>query len=138
LSPSGKQFTNELAETYAKKYSDIIIICGRYEGIDARIKKIFKTVDITIGNYVTTGGELPAMILIDVISRRIHGVLGNFESREEARASSSEMYTRPEVFTHDGKRYSVPKVLLSGDHKKIEAWRADDKRKGGVKVGELI
>lgn len=134
LSPSGAEFTNAAAENYSKKYSDIIIICGRYEGIDARIKKIFKMTDITVGNYITTGGELPAMILIDVIARRIPGVLGNFDSREESRASSRDVYTRPEVFVHNGKKYTVPKVLVSGDHKKIEEWRDSETRKGGVKV----
>lgn len=133
LSPSGTQFTNAMATDYTKKYSDIVIICGRYEGIDARIKKIFKTVDITVGPFVTTGGELPAMVMIDVIARQIPGVLGKFESREESRIASSDSYTRPEVLEYKGKKYKVPPVLLSGDHKKIDEWRASEERKGGHK-----
>ena len=125
LSPSGTQFTNEIASASVKKYSDIIIICGRYEGIDARIKKIFKMEEFSIGPFVTTGGELPAMIMIDCIARQIDGVLGNFNSREESRVSSSDVYTRPEVVEFKGKKYRVPKVLTSGDHKKIEAWRKE-------------
>lgn len=123
LSPSGKQFDNSYAEKTSKKYSDIIIICGRYEGIDVRVKKIFKAQDITIGPYTLTGGELPAMVLLDTISRRIPGVLGTHESVEELRIASSEAYTRPEVLEYKGKKYKVPKVLLSGNHQKIEEWR---------------
>ncbi|MCF7864884.1 MAG: tRNA (guanosine(37)-N1)-methyltransferase TrmD [Candidatus Pacebacteria bacterium] len=131
LAPSGEQFTNTLGTTYAKEYSDIIVICGRYEGIDARIKKVFKMVDITVGPFVTTGGELPAMIMIDVIARQIPGVLGNFDSREESRASSRDSYTRPEVLMYKGKKYKVPEVLLSGNHKLIDEWRVSEERKGG-------
>lgn len=123
FSPSGKNFTTEYAKNSVKKYTDIIFICGRYEGIDARIDKIFKTENISIGDYVLTGGELPAMVLIDSISRQIKGVLGKFESLEEERISSSEVYTRPEVLKYKNKNYKVPKVLLSGDHKKIEEWK---------------
>jgi tRNA (guanine37-N1)-methyltransferase len=132
LAPSGEQFTNELGTTYAKEYSDIIVICGRYEGIDARIKSVFKMTDITVGPFVTTGGELPAMIMIDVIARQIPGVLGNFDSREESRASSRDAYTRPETLEFRGKKYKVPEVLLSGNHKLIDEWRASEERKGGV------
>jgi len=121
--PSGKKFTTEYAKTAAKKYTDLILICGRYEGIDARVQKILKAEEISIGDYVVTGGELPAMILIDSISRQIKGVLGKFESLEEERISSSEFYTRPEKLVYKGKSYKVPKVLLSGDHKKIEEWK---------------
>lgn len=123
LNPSGTQFTNETAASAASTYSDIIIICGRYEGIDARVKQMFKMVDISVGPFVTTGGELPAMIMIDAISRHIPGVLGNFDSREEFRASSSDVYTRPEVVVFKGKNYRVPKILLSGHHAKIDTWK---------------
>lgn len=132
LAPSGTPFTNELGTLYAKKYTDIIIICGRYEGIDERVKKVFKTVDITVGPWVTTGGELPAMIVIDVMARQIPGVLGSFDSREESRPASREIYTRPEVLEYKGKKLRVPSVLLSGDHKKIDEWRISQERKGGV------
>ena len=123
LSPSGKQFTNEYAKKVSKKYKNIIIVSGRYEGIDVRVKKIFKTEDISIGPFVLTGGELPAMLMIDTIARQVEGVLGNFDSVEEHRISSSEVYTRPEVFEYKGKKYSVPKILLSGHQAKIEEWK---------------
>jgi len=121
--PSAEKFDTRIAKTFAKKYTDIIMICGRYEGIDARVDKILKTKKLSIGDYVLTGGEIPAMILVDSISRQIEGVLGNFDSREEERVSSSEVYTRPEVLIHNKKKYSVPKVLLSGNHKDIEVWK---------------
>jgi tRNA (guanine37-N1)-methyltransferase len=123
LSPGGAQFDTELATKFSKKYTDIVIVCGRYEGIDARVKKVFKMIDVSVGPWVTTGGELPALIMIDVMSRQIEGVLGKFESREESRISSSSVYTRPEVFIYKGKKYKVPKVLLSGNHKEIDNWR---------------
>src|ERR1035437_9195240 len=128
FSPSGKKFDTAYAKNSVKKYTDIILISGRYEGIDARVKKIFKAEDISIGDYVLTGGELPAMVLVDCISRQIEGVLGKIESLEENRVSSSEVYTRPEVLNFKGKNYKVPKVLLSGDHKKIEEWKAKTKK----------
>ncbi len=123
FAPGGKKFDTSYAKTVSKKYTDIILICGRYEGIDARVKKILKAEEISIGDYVLTGGEIPAMILIDSISRQIEGVLGNFDSREEERVASSEVYTRPEVLEFKGKKYKVPSVLLSGNHKLIEKWR---------------
>ncbi len=123
FSPAGKQFTNTYAKTLSQKYKDIILISGRYEGIDARVKKILKAEEVSIGDYVLTGGEVPAMVLIDAISRQIPGVLGKEASIEENRISSSEMYTRPEILEWKGKKYRVPKVLLTGDHKKIDAWR---------------
>ena len=123
LSPAGKQFDTNYAKEVVKKFTDIIIICGRYEGIDSRIKKIFKTEEISIGPFVLTGGELPAMIIADCMARQVEGVLGNFDSREEERVSSSEMYTRPEVLTYKKKKYKVPAVLLSGNHAKIDEWR---------------
>ncbi len=123
FSPSGEKFTTAYAKTSAKKYTDIIMLCGRYEGIDARVAKILKAQDVSIGDYVLTGGELPAMVLIDSISRQIPGVLGKFESLEEERISSSEFYTRPEVLEYKNKKHRVPKVLLSGDPKKIDEWK---------------
>lgn len=125
FSPSGKKFTTQYAKQAVKKYTDIILISGRYEGIDARVQKILKAQELSIGDYVLTGGELPAMVLIDSISRQILGVLGQYESLEEERVSSSEVYTRPEVLKWKNKNYKVPKVLLSGNHKKIEEWKKD-------------
>ncbi len=123
LSPAGKNFENKIAEEISKKYKDIIIISGRYEGIDERVNKVFKTEKISVGPYVLTGGELGAMIMIDVISRQVSGVLGNDFSLEERRISSNEVYTRPEIFKYKNKSYKVPKVLLKGHHQKIEDWK---------------
>ncbi len=127
FSPRGAQFTNESATKLAKKYKHVILVCGRYEGIDARVRKVFKMESISVGPFVLTGGELPAMIVADVISRQIPGVLGNFDSLEERRASTDQVYTRPEVFTYKGKNYRVPKILLSGHQAKIEEWKKKQK-----------
>ena len=127
LSPTGKQFNNSYAEKVSKKYTDIIIICGRYEGIDERVRKIFKAEQISIGLYVLTGGELPAMVILDTVARRIPGVLGKIESVEENRISSSQVYTRPEILVYKNKKYRVPKILISGHHKKIEEWKSKKK-----------
>lgn len=123
FSPSGKQFDTKYSKNISKKHTDIVFVCGRYEGIDARVKKVFKMEEVSVGPFILTGGELPAMLLIDSISRQVKGVLGSFDSLEESRASSPDVYTRPEVLEYKGKKYKVPKVLLSGDHKKIEDWK---------------
>jgi tRNA (guanine37-N1)-methyltransferase len=129
FTPTGKQFDNKIAADLAKKNNQLILICGRYEGIDERVKKViqdtrYKVQEISIGPYVLTGGELAAMVLIDAVSRQIKGVLGKCESLEEKRFGvGTPVYTRPEVFKHKGKTYQVPKVLLSGNHKKIDEWR---------------
>lgn len=143
LSPSGTQFDTAMAKKIAgtstvraKKSAanaknsaskNIIIICGRYEGIDARVKKVFKTTEISVGPFVLTGGELPAMIMIDCIARQVEGVLGSFDSLEESRISSPDVYTRPEVLVYKGKSLKVPKILLSGHQKKIEEWKLGKK-----------
>jgi len=127
-SPGGKKFTTDIAKNSVEKYKDIIIICGRYEGIDSRIKKIFEMEDISIGDYVLTGGELPTLVIMDTISRQVKGVLGNELSREEDRISSSDVYTRPESFKYKGKIYDVPKVLLNGNHADIDSWRAENRK----------
>jgi tRNA (guanine37-N1)-methyltransferase len=131
LSPSGELFTTDYAKQSVKNFTDIIFISGRYEGIDARVVTILskqKTkaivfAQVSIGNFVLTGGELPAMVMIDCMARQIPGVLGNFDSREEERISSSEIYTRPELLEWNKKKYKVPEVLLSGDHKKMNEWK---------------
>lgn len=120
---TGKQFTNEYARTAVKKSEDFILICGRYEGIDARVRKIFKAEELSIGPYILTGGELPALVVIDAMARQLPGVLGKFASVEEERVASSEVYTRPEVLEYKGKKYRVPAVLLSGHHQKMEEWK---------------
>jgi tRNA (guanine37-N1)-methyltransferase len=123
MSPRGKIFDQAYAKTLAKSYDDIVLIAGRYEGIDARVKKTLHAEEVSVGPYVLTGGELPALTIIDAVSRNIEGVLGTGESLEGNRIASGEMYTRPEVLTHKGKKYHIPKVLLGGNHKEIEEWR---------------
>ncbi|MDP1625147.1 MAG: tRNA (guanosine(37)-N1)-methyltransferase TrmD [bacterium] len=127
FSPSGVQFDTSYAKSAAKKYDHIIFVCGRYEGIDARVKKMFKMEDVSVGPYVLTGGELPAMVMIDCIARQVEGVLGSFDSREEERVASPDVYTRPEIVAYKGKKYRVPKILLSGNHAEIEKWRGGQK-----------
>jgi tRNA (guanine37-N1)-methyltransferase len=124
LSPGGKQFDTPLAKEYVQDFTDIIIVCGRYEGIDARIKEVFLMDDISIGPFVITGGELGAMIMIDCMARQVEGVLGDFNSREEERIASHDVYTRPEVINYKKKKYPIPEVLKSGNHKAIDDWRA--------------
>jgi tRNA (guanine37-N1)-methyltransferase len=127
FSPSGKQFTNKDADTFAKKYTDIVLVCGRYEGIDERAKKIIKTLapvkEFAVGEAVYTGGEVPALAIVDAVTRRLPGVLGKDASVEERRVASSAVYTRPETISYKGKNYKVPKVLQTGHHAKIDAWR---------------
>lgn len=127
FSPSGTQFTNVYAKQLVTKYTDVVLVAGRYEGIDARVKKIFKAEDVSVGPFVLTGGEVPAMIVVDACARQIEGVLGKFESVEETRTASPEVYTRPEVLKWKERNYRVPAVLLGGDHKKIEEWRKEKK-----------
>lgn len=118
----GRPLTNAYAKALSK-YKDVIIVCGRYEGIDVRIKKILKAQEVSVGPYILTGGEVPALAIIDATARQIPGVLGKFESLEEGRVASHDVYTRPEAFVHKGKKYRVPKVLLSGHHAKMDAWK---------------
>jgi len=126
FTPGGKEFTNAEADKLAK-YDDIVLIAGRYEGIDERAVKILKTIapvkKYSTGSYVLTGGELPAMTMVDVLTRRLPGVLGKDESIEERRISAHEVYTRPETVKWKGKKYRVPKVLQTGNHADIDEWR---------------
>ena len=107
------------------------MICGHYEGVDARVQKILKAKKVSVGPYVLTGGELPAATLIDAISRFVPGVLGKSESLEASRVSSPEVYTRPETLLWKGKKYKVPEVLKSGHHAKIDEWKKSRKNLGG-------
>lgn len=125
LTPQGKLFDYQMAKKLSKKRG-LILLCGRYEGIDERIRTLCVDEEISIGNYVLTGGELPAMVLIDAVTRLLPGALGNEDSAHEdsfteALEGKKEYphYTRPPVF----KKLKVPPVLLTGDHKKIAAWR---------------
>ena len=106
----------------------IVFICGHYEGIDARVQKILKAKKVSVGPYVLTGGELPAATVIDAVARFVPGVLGKAESLEASRVSSPEVYTRPETLVWKGKKYRVPKVLLSGHHGEINEWK--NKKRG--------
>lgn len=124
----GALFDEAMAQKLAKK-KDIVFISGHYEGVDARVQKITKAKKVSVGPYVLTGGELPAATMIDAIARHIPGVLGKSESLEASRVSSPDVYTRPEVLEWKGKKYKVPKVLLSGNHAEIEKWKKE-KRQG--------
>jgi tRNA (guanine37-N1)-methyltransferase len=143
FSAKGKKYTQKDVRRFAK-YDNLILICGRYEGVDERVTKYIADEEISIGDYVLTGGEIPAMIVVDSVSRLIPGVLGNPKSLDNEsfsmgvhlrRASADAkfsceiedfekiceypQYTKPEVFN----KWKVPKVLLSGNHKEIENWR---------------
>lgn len=127
FSPAGKQFTNKDADTLAK-YDDVVLVCGRYEGIDERAKKILKTMapmkEFAVGEAVYTGGEIPALAIVDATTRRLPGVLGKDASVEERRIASSAVYTRPETIEYKKKKYKVPAVLRTGHHAKIDTWRS--------------
>lgn len=122
----GKPLTNAYAKSLAKE-KEVIIVCGRYEGIDSRAKKVLKAEEVSVGPYILTGGEVPALAIIDATARQIKGVLGKFESLEEGRVASHEIYTRPEVLIYKGKKYRVPKVLLSGHRANIDLWKQKKK-----------
>lgn len=127
-SAKGDVFSQKHARTYSN-YEALIIICGHYEGIDERVKEYIADDEVSIGKFVLTGGELPAMVITDAVVRLIHGVLGNHhslteESFKEDNYTESPQYTRPAVFIDDnGQELKVPEVLLSGHHKEIEEFR---------------
>jgi len=126
-----------------------VFICGRYEGVDARVEK-FVDEKICIGPYVVTGGELPTAIIIDAVSRMVPGVVGKEESILNESFSKQKIpdsrfpipdsylehphYTRPEVLIWKGKKYTVPKVLLEGNHKKISEWKKDKSKYKSIKI----
>lgn len=124
LTPQGTVFKQSMAKELARE-EDLIFLCGHYEGIDERVLEEIVTDYISIGDYVLTGGELPALVLMDAISRMVPGVLGNSDSGESESHSNYLLeypqYSRPEMW--NGK--SVPPVLLSGDHAKVEEWRLE-------------
>ena len=124
LTPQGNTFQQEMAKDYAKE-EDLVLLCGHYEGIDERVLEEIVTDYVSIGDYVLTGGELPAMVMVDAISRMVPGVLANDESGTtesfEGNLLEYPQYSRPEDWM--GKK--VPAVLLSGDHAKVEAWRRE-------------
>lgn len=122
-SPQGKPFNQRMAELMAASKTGLIFICGRYEGIDERVIGQMVDEEISIGDYVLTGGELAAMTIIDAIARLIPGVLGNNESAQEDSFSNDRLeyaqFTRPDIFDE----ISVPEVLVSGNHERIRQWR---------------
>lgn len=125
----GKKFNQTEAHRLAK-YSQLIFICGRYEGVDERVAQYVADEEISMGDFVLAGGELPAAIVIEAVSRLIPGVLGKLESLEENKGSYP-VYTKPETMklkTKNSKLKTakVPEVLLSGNHKKIDAWRQEN------------
>ncbi len=128
LSPRGTRFTQRVAERLVK-HDRIVFICGRYEGVDQRVTDHLIDEEISIGDYVLTGGELPALTVLDAVSRLVPGVIGKEASiMEESHSIEGFIehphYTRPEVFSpKKGVSWKVPDVLLSGDHKKVAEWR---------------
>jgi tRNA (guanine37-N1)-methyltransferase len=124
LCPQGKMLNQKIAKRLAK-FKQLILICGHYEGVDERVRQYLAAEEISIGDYVLTGGELPAMVLVDSVVRLLPGVLGdknslNFESFE-SNLLEYPHYTRPAKF----RDMSVPRILLSGDHEQIEIWRKE-------------
>lgn len=125
VTPQGKTFNQEMANEFAKE-EDLIFLCGHYEGVDERALELTCTDFVSIGDYVLTGGELPAVILIDAIARLVPGVLNNSDSAAGESFSDGLLeypqYTRPEFY--EGMR--VPEILLSGNHAKIEKWKLEE------------
>ena len=123
MSPQGTPFTQQRARTMASELDRLILVCGRYEGVDERVREFLVDEEISIGDYVLTGGELPAMVILDAVSRLVPGVLGSSVSALEdsfsAGALEHPQYTKPPVF----RGHAVPEVLLSGNHAEIARWR---------------
>ncbi|MDD7183010.1 tRNA (guanosine(37)-N1)-methyltransferase TrmD [Peptostreptococcus porci] len=128
LSPKGRVFNQKIAKSLSLE-NDIIFLCGHYEGVDQRIIDLIVTDEISIGDYVLTGGELPALVMIDSIARLVPGVLNRSESHEDESFENDLLeypqYTRPRSFNG----LEVPEVLLSGNHKKIDEWRSEESQK---------
>lgn len=139
FSASGKTYKQKDAQRLGKYYDNIILICGRYEGVDARVAKYISDEEVSIGEYVLTGGEIPAMVLVDSVTRLLPGVLGNKESLlEESHNQENSLeypqYTKPAEFKpivnkiSKTKNWKVPPILLSGNHLKIKEWRNDNQK----------
>jgi tRNA (guanine37-N1)-methyltransferase len=124
LTPQGRRFTQTVARELAK-HDWIVLICGRYEGVDERVRQFLATDEISIGDYVLTGGELPALVLIDAVTRLLPGVLGDPGATLDDSHSDGLLeyphYTRPANF----RGHAVPEVLLSGNHAQVERWRRE-------------
>ena len=133
FSAKGKTFTQANAQRLSK-YKRLVLICGRYEGVDERVAKYFADEELSIGDYILTGGEIPAMVVVDAVTRLIPGVLGNIESaKTESHSEKGIMeypqYTKPKEF----RGMKVPEVLLSGNHQKIDQWRKKQSAKHSQK-----
>jgi len=128
FTPRGEKFNQQIAYKLSK-LDQIIFICGRYEGVDERVAQKIADMELSIGDYDLMGGELPAMVAVETISRLVNGVLGKPQLLKERISKSGgfleyAQYTRPEIFEPiKGKKWKVPEVLLSGNHKKIEEWK---------------
>lgn len=124
LTPQGKKFNQRLARKLAKN-KHLILICGRYEGVDERIRQYLTTEEVSIGDYVLSGGEIPALVLVDALVRLVPGVLGHGQSNQTESFSQNLLeypqYTRPATF----KQKKVPQVLISGNHQEINKWRKE-------------
>lgn len=124
MTPQGEQFDQQMARQLTAK-KEFIFLCGHYKGIDERVREFLATREISIGDYILTGGELPAMVVVDAVVRLLPGVIGDFDSARsdsfERRLLDCPYYTRPENFRGMG----VPEVLLSGNHAEIEKWRKE-------------
>ena len=141
FNPKGKKFTQAMAREWGK-LDQLVMICGRYEGIDERVMTDVADEEISIGDYVLFGGEVPAMVVMEAITRLLPGAIGKQESlKDESFNDAGEMgkeqltkfieyphYTRPEVVVVKKRKITVPDVLLSGDHKKIEEWRREQSK----------
>lgn len=135
LSPVGRKFNQKLARELAR-FEKLIFICGRYKGVDERIKELVVTDVISIGDYVLSGGELPALVITEAVARNIPGVLGDRRSGEtdsfspeRGYALDASYYTRPAEF----RGIKVPEVLISGDHAAINTWRRESARKNTIR-----
>jgi tRNA (guanine37-N1)-methyltransferase len=127
FTPRGRKFNQKKAYEFAQ-YNQVVMICGRYEGVDERVAKHIADEEVSLGDYVLMGGELPAMIVTEVVSRLVPKVVGKDNFLKERKKPEGFLeypqYTRPETFLINGKERKVPKILLSGDHKKIEEWKS--------------
>jgi len=134
FSAKGERYVQAKARDYAK-LERVVLICGRYEGVDERVAKYLVDEEVSIGDYVLTGGEIPAMAVVDSVVRLLPGVLGNEESIVEESFSSEgyleyPQFTKPEVFSPKrGAKWEVPEILLSGHHRKIKDWRDKEAKK---------
>ena len=134
LSAKGKQFDQKTAYSWSRRFDEIFLVCGRYEGIDERVRLALRAEEISVGPYVLTDGDSAATVLVSAISRLAPGFIkteslkeeshwGKIIKNEKAGVLEYPHYTRPDIFEHKGRKFRVPKILLSGNHKKIQDWR---------------